>query len=450
MMMKQQFLPAVAAALVAACASAAQLDHWEYDAGTGVINDGVFAFDVNTINANKHTLRVLSLNTAWMEANCDAATPQPLDFSKPVVIDGVDYDVTDICPTTQAATNDNCIPEAWRWLPGSLVLNPSTTRIGQSFCYGSTNLSGRLVIPATLTSIPQNFCRGKAANAVGRVKLQEVVFQGPCNVTGNRAFESCSFTNIVGSQYIRKLGSYAFLKAGSSVTPLDLSGLTDTTIPLQAFGNFTSPYTILPDTITSIAGLQGCVVTNFPPASLTVISVSGNTVPGGLSAANPDGVVVFPEGFTTTPTLTTAQTAHYGPFANATGIVRADFPESYTAITGGLFANCVSIEKILFRATQLTQLGIGAFNAANLREIRFLGAPPPAADIAEFLGSTKTTGGATYTRLKANQVTLFVLPGTGWEALADGGVIPGTITAGTTQNIRYWGGLVNPTMILIR
>lgn len=432
----------------AASLSAAQLDHWEYDAGTGVIDDGVFAFTVGNVNASAKTLRVYALDTAWMAAHCDATAPQPLDFSKPVVIDGADYDITVVCPQTESATADNCIPQAWRWLPGSLVLNPKTKQLGKCFCYGATNLTGRLVIPATLTGLPQSFCRGIANNAAGRVKLSEVEFQGPCKLNGVRIFQWCALTGIIGSQYITGLQTQSFLQAGSSTTPVDLRGLDSTTIPTEAFSGFSAPYYILPDTITKIAGLHGCTITNFPPASLEEIATSGTI--GGLSVANEGGVVVFPEGFATTP-ASPSNGAHYGPFNKATGIVEADFPKTYTAVTPGLFANCASIEAILFRATALTQLGSGAFNAKNLREIRFCGAPPPAASVADdFLGATETTGHVKIRNLSANQVTLFVPRGMGWESLADGGTIPGTVTKGTTQNIRYWTPDTKPTILCIR
>lgn len=85
-----------------------------------------------------------------------------------------------------------------------------------------------------------------------------------------------------------------------------------------------------------------------------------------------------------------------------------------------------------------TSVGARTFTSKNLAKIKFFGQPPATMN-ENFLAKSSSDGKTTL--MTDRQVTLYVPRkyADAWTPLADNETIPGTITKGSTQKIRFWG-----------
>ena len=120
-----------------------------------------------------------------------------------------------------------------------------------------------------------------------------------------------------------------------------------------------------------------------------------------------------------------------GSFLNSTGFV-SFVSMAATSVLTNAWSGFKGLKSISFMTKdKMVVLGDSAFAAPQLTRVEFNGVAPDPANVGKIFAS-----------LPEKQVTVYVPRDKGWEALADNGVIPGTITKGTRQKIKYKGGLI--------
>ena len=120
-----------------------------------------------------------------------------------------------------------------------------------------------------------------------------------------------------------------------------------------------------------------------------------------------------------------------GSFLNSTGFV-SFVSMAATSVLTNAWSGFKGLKSISFMTKdKMVVLGDSAFAAPQLTRVEFNGVAPDPANV-----------GTIFASLPEKQVTVYVPRDKGWEALADNGVIPGTITKGTRQKIKYKGGLI--------
>ena len=120
-----------------------------------------------------------------------------------------------------------------------------------------------------------------------------------------------------------------------------------------------------------------------------------------------------------------------GSFLNSTGFV-SFVTMAATSVLANAWSGFKGLKSISFMTKdKMVVLGDSAFAAPQLTRVEFNGVAPDPANV-----------GTIFASLPEKQVTVYVPRDKGWEALADNGVIPGTITKGTRQKIKYKGGLI--------
>ena len=385
-------------------------DHWTYDVEHSVISDGATAWDVSKVGEGMLKVRQL---------NPDRSTVPPyairLDFSKPcVATDNTSWTLMQFV----VDEGREFIPSEWAPRINGLAFGDATEKIGAG-CFQDrfSSVRGRLTIPASLAKLEAGVFKGMTS-------LSEVEFLGPCAVTGKNALSGLrAVTNIVGSAFVTAIGEAMHDLVSYSMPTLDLKGATsfgkDALINLG--GN---PTIVLGDNVASFAGnVWPYVITNFPGKSL--VSITGDRNFAGATFLLPDGKLVFPRGFRV---LSSAEVGGVGVFSNARGIRMVDFPTSYNNIASNAFRSVDGLEEVNIRGRQLGTVGAYAFGGPDLKRIYFHGSLP-AKIAANFLKGIP----------EDNVVEVYVKRNRGWEAFADNGIIPGTITYGTTQKIIDFG-----------
>lgn len=431
-------------ACAAMLASAEQAAHWSYDGETGTISDGVWTFTATILSEEQHEIRVWTVDAVRTGT---LAAAVPLDFSKPVrVSDGGDgfaeYDAVELRPAQTSTIEDKVLTSSYVGKVSAFKFNAKTRYYPPAFLYNATALAGRLTFPSTLTTLTGNSAfRGMTA-------LQEIEFKGPVELNGFRLLQDCTaVTNIIGSEYITMISGNPCLSTGSKkLSGMPVLDLSSATVIDGATLQSTGCKVLLGDGLTRLGtnSLTDDMILNFPPPGLIEL---GSATSRTFELA--DGKLVLPESLTTIAGVSTMQKSGYNvisgaSFMSVSGVEEVVFPAGVTSVPIGLFDRCASVRSVTFTAGKIDSIGPAICNSPSITDLWFTGAAPDDGNLDDqMLAWTATAGGKVLDNLKDGQLTIHVPRDKGWEKYADGGVIPGTITKGTTQKIKYLpGGLI--------
>lgn len=417
----------------------AQLDHWVFTGDR--ITDGCFTFQAKVLSEDGKTIQCGTLLTD--ESNYPPAGPGSvaLDFSKSVWNDtDKTWKVTAFGYISGTAWGEGGVsiphsPTGYEWdcVPNALIFHPDTTTIGDG-AFGKwqdggdaalwANVKGKVVVPPGVTSL------GKGV--FGCFKAGWIDLQAPGGVSlGSHAFSFATTTNISGK--IRGTIGGSTIRGLTLKCPLDLTGVTGLS-NTEAVRNTSCPWVMISTNLTAWGA------TMFNPTKMSGFPGGLATMSGSLSSTK----FVKEDGVTEIGTLDlTGFTALGGSKLSGTsGYGELFIPSTLKSLGASAFWNTSITNVTVAEGGLETSVGARALTAKNLAKIKFFGRPPETMS-EDFLAKSSSDGKTTL--MTDRQVTLSVPRkyAAEWTPLADDGTIPGTITKGSTQKIRFWGsGLV--------
>ena len=346
-----------------------------------------------------------------------------LDFNKPVRVydDSTGTLGIEETPITSANNVDgSALSTAWNKTIRRFVY-PSGLTGSVSGPIKLNYVEGTITIPVGVTGGTVSYL-GASGQGI------TFVLQSPFAL-GSGVFRNSKIVEIVNGHHLQgAIAGNAFYNSLQSYTGavLDFSGVTTiadicisgnntyikTGVRIRLGENFRHTASILGQSGTAIREIEG-----FPSPLLdrTAYFNQCSFVDCGEECTLPEGVKEIAN----------------GSFLNSTGFV-SFVSMAATSVLTNAWSGFKGLKSISFMTKdKMVVLGDSAFAAPQLTRVEFNGVAPDPANV-----------GTIFASLPEKQVTVYVPRDKGWEALADNGVIPGTITKGTRQKIKYKGGLI--------
>lgn len=392
------------------------LPYWEYHTAGKYYTDGVVSLGRNGTTGHDP-------KGFLMASEPPDGLAYTLDFDKPVRICDDSTGVVGVEESAITSVNNvdgSALSTAWNQTIRGFVYPSGLT----GSVSGPKNLNyveGTITMPVGVTGGTVSYL-GASGQGI------TFVLQSPFAL-GNAVFRNSKILEIVNGHHMQgAIAGNAFYSSLQSYTGavLDFSGVTTiaaicisgnntyikTGVRIRLGENFRHTASILGQSGTAIREIEG-----FPSPVLdqTTYFNQCSFVDCGEECTLPESVKEIAN----------------GSFLNSTGFV-SFVSMAATSVLTNAWSGFKGLKSISFKTKdKMVVLGDSAFAAPQLTRVEFNGAAPDPANV-----------GTIFATLPEKQVTVYVPRDKGWEALADNGVIPGTITKGTRQKIKYQGGLV--------
>lgn len=388
------------------------LPYWEYHTAGKYYTDGVVSLGRNgTTGHNPKGFLMVSEPPDGLAYT--------LDFDKPVRICDDSTGMVGVEESAITSVNNvdgSALSAAWKQAIRGFVY-PSGLTGSVSGPINLNYVEGTITMPVGVTGGTVNYL-GASGQGI------TFVLQSPFAL-GNGVFRNSKIVEIVNGHHMQgAIAGNAFYSSLQSYTGavLDFSGVT-TIAATCISGNNTYIKTGVRIRLgenflhtASIFGQNGSTVIReiegFPSPVLdrTAYFKQCSFVGCGEECTLPEGVKEIAD----------------SSFLNSTGFVSI-VSMAATNVLANAWSGFKGLQSISFRTkARMGVLGNSAFAAPQLTRVEFNGAAPDPANV-----------GTIFATLPEKQVTVYVPRDKGWEALADNGVIPGTITKGTRQKIKY-------------